>query len=94
MFHRRCKVVEPLEYIPFAPEMVGRPGIDIALGKGSGTANIDEHLERRGRSATPEQTMDMLNRVKAKSIENKRLLTGEEFDEIASAVLGTTTGAA
>ena len=38
--------------------------------------------------------MDMLNRVKAKSIENKRLLTGEEFDEIASAVLGTTTGAA
>jgi isopropylmalate/homocitrate/citramalate synthase len=94
MFHRRCKVVEPLEYIPFAPELVGRPGIDIALGKGSGTANIDEHLERRGRSATPEQTMEMLNRVKAKSIESKRLLTGEEFDEIANAVIGTPASAA
>ena len=55
MFHRRCKVVEPLEYIPFAPGMVGRPGVDIALGKGSGLANVEEHLERRAISVTPEQ---------------------------------------
>ncbi|MFN0168193.1 MAG: pyruvate carboxyltransferase [Bryobacteraceae bacterium] len=94
MFHRRCKVAEPLEYIPFAPELVGRPGIDIALGKGSGAANIEEHLERRGRTATPEQVIDIMNKVKAKSIESKRLLTGEEFDEIANAVIGAPVGAA
>lgn len=87
MFHRRCRKVEPLEYIPFAPEMVGRPGVDIALGKGSGLANIDEHLERRGIQATPEQANDILARVKQFSIENKRLLTSAEFESIVNAVL-------
>jgi isopropylmalate/homocitrate/citramalate synthase len=87
MFHRRCRSVEPLEYIPFAPEVVGRPGIDVALGKGSGLANIEEHLERRGLSATPEQSNEILSRVKQTSIDKKGLLTGEEFDAIAGAVL-------
>ena len=88
MFHRRCKNVEPLEYIPFAPEMAGRPGVDIALGKGSGTANIEEHLEKRGRQATPEQVAELTNRVKALSTEKKALLTDEEFDHLAAEVLG------
>ena len=87
MFHRRCKVVEPLEYIPFHPDMVGRPGVDIALGKGSGLANIEEHLERRGWEAPPELANEILARVKQTSIEKKALLTGAEFDEIANAVL-------
>lgn len=93
MFHRRCKNVEPLEYIPFAPGMVGRPGPDVALGKGSGIANIEEHLERRGLTATAEQANDILARVKQFSIENKRLLTSAEFEEIASAVLGRKVSA-
>ncbi|MFB3828794.1 MAG: LeuA family protein [Bryobacteraceae bacterium] len=93
MFHRRCRVVEPLEYMPFAPEMVGRPGVDVALGKGSGLANIEEHLERRKLQATADQANDILARVKQFSIENKRLLTGEEFDQIASAVLGQQASA-
>jgi isopropylmalate/homocitrate/citramalate synthase len=88
MFHRRCRSVEPLEYIPFAPEMVGRPGVDIALGKGSGLANIEEHLERRGRTAGPEQAAEILKRVKERSVEKKGLLTDEEFDEILAGVLG------
>lgn len=88
MFHRRCKVVEPLEYIPFAPEMVGRPGVDIVLGKGSGLANVEEHLERRRLTATPEQANEIVARVKQLSIEKKSLLTDAEFDTIAEAVLG------
>jgi isopropylmalate/homocitrate/citramalate synthase len=87
MFHRRCREVEPLEYIPFAPEMVGRPGVDVALGKGSGLANIEEHLERRGWTATAEQANEILARVKKLSIEKKGLLSGAEFEEIARAVL-------
>jgi len=90
MFHRRCRNVEPLEYMPFLPELVGRPGVEIVLGKGSGIANVEEHLERRGLTATPEQINDMLLRVKLKSIEKKGLLTGAEFEKIASAVLGTS----
>ena len=93
MFHRRCKGVEPLEYLPFAPEMVGRPGVDIALGKGSGIANIEEHLERRSVSATPEQQNEILQRVKLLSIENKALLTAAEFEEIVAAVVGKKAGA-
>jgi isopropylmalate/homocitrate/citramalate synthase len=93
MFHRRCKNVEPLEYIPFAPEMIGRPGPDVALGKGSGLANIEEHLERRGLTASPEQANEILARVKQSAIEKKALLTGAEFDEIANAVLGRKASA-
>jgi isopropylmalate/homocitrate/citramalate synthase len=91
MFHRRCKEVEPLEYIPFLPEVAGRPGVDIALGKGSGLANIEEHLERRGRNATPDQANEILARVKQTSIEKKALLSGAEFEEIVDAVLNSKT---
>lgn len=87
MFHRRCKHIEPLEYIPFPPELVGRPGVEIVLGKGSGLANVEEHLERRGLQATPEQANEMVARVKQTSIEKKGLLTGAEFDAILKAVL-------
>ncbi len=87
MFHRRCKDVEPMEYVPFAADLVGRPGIDIVLGKGSGLANIEEHLERRGKTATAEQTNDILARVKQTSIQKKGLLTDAEFDGILAAVL-------
>lgn len=90
MFHRRCKKVEPLEYIPFLPEVAGRPVVDIALGKGSGVANIEEHLERRGLKATSEQTNEILAQVKQMSIETKRLLSEDEFNQIAKSVLQGT----
>lgn len=89
MFHRRCKDTEPLEYLPFAPELVGRPGVEIALGKGSGLANIEEHLEKRGRTATPEQSAEILARVKAASLEKRALLSGAEFDQILAGVVGS-----
>ncbi len=87
MFHRRCRGVEPMEYIPFAPELVGRPGVNVALGKGAGLANIEEHLERRGRKATPEQANEILARVKQTSMDKKGLLTGAEFEKIVDAVV-------
>ncbi len=88
MFHRRCKHTEPLEYIPFLPELVGRPPVQVVLGKGSGIANIEEHLERRNLKASPEQTAEILSRVKRLSVEKKRLLTDQEFDEIVQQVMG------
>ena len=88
MFHRRCKEVEPLEYLPFAPGMVGRPPVEIALGKGSGLANIEEHLEKRGKTATPEQATELTNKVKERSTEKKELLTEAEFDALVVEVLG------
>ena len=93
MFHRRCRVIEPLEYIPFAPEMVGRPGVDIALGKGSGLANIEEHLERRSIQVTPQEADAILARVKQASIEKKALLTDAEFTQILESVLAKNQAA-
>jgi isopropylmalate/homocitrate/citramalate synthase len=87
MFHRRSKDVEPLEYIPFRPELVGRPAVEIALGKGSGLANIEEHLERRGLTATAEQAAELLALVKQRAVEKKGLLSDEEFDELVERVL-------
>jgi isopropylmalate/homocitrate/citramalate synthase len=88
MFHRRCRKAAPLQYMPFLPETVGRPGVDIALGKGSGQANIEEFLERRGKTATPEQVNELVARVKQLGIEKKALLTDAEFDGLVAAVLG------
>ena len=87
MFHRRCRGVEPLECLPFLPELVGRPGVEIVLGKGSGVANIEEHLERLGLTSSPEQAEAILQQVKSLSIRKKGLLTSEEFEAIASDVL-------
>ncbi|MEN6537004.1 MAG: pyruvate carboxyltransferase [Bryobacteraceae bacterium] len=87
MFHRRCRKVEPLEYVPFAADLIGRPGIKIALGKGSGLANVEEYLEKRGRTVTPEQGDAIVARIKKLSIEKKALLTDAEFDGILDAVL-------
>ncbi len=88
MFHRRSRETEPLEYIPFRPQLVGRPGVEIALGKGSGLANIEEHLERRSLKATPEQANQLLTLVKQRAIEKKGLLTDAEFDQLLRQVLG------
>jgi isopropylmalate/homocitrate/citramalate synthase len=87
MFHRRCQKVEPLEYMPFAPELVGRPGVSIALGKGSGISNVEEHLEKRGIAATEEQKNAIVARVKQTSIDKKGLLTDAEFEAIVKDVL-------
>jgi len=94
MFHRRCKSVEPLEYIPFAPELAGRPGVSIALGKGSGVANVEEHLERRGISLPQEQIDAIVARVKQTSIEKKALLSEAEFEQIVQTVRDTVAAAA
>jgi len=48
---------------------------------------VEEHLERRGLKATPEQANEILARVKQASIEKKGLLTDAEFEGIANAVL-------
>jgi len=89
MFHRRCRSVEPLECMPFAPELVGLPKMEIVLGKGSGVASVDEFLEkRRVKGVTDEQKLDIVMRVKDLSIKKKDLITGKEFDAILKGVLG------
>ena len=84
---RLCRKDNPLEYVPFAPELVGQKPVNIVLGKNSGPPSIQEWCEKLNISATDDQKMEMLQGVKAKSFEKKDLLTSEEFQTIADGVL-------
>src|SRR6187401_1251752 len=84
---RLCRKEHPLEYVPFAPELVGQKPVNIVLGKNSGPPSIEEWAEKTGLKATDEERMAMLQQVKAKSFEKKDLLTVDEFREIAAKVL-------
>jgi len=84
---RLCRKEHPLEYVPFAPDLVGQKPVNIVLGKNSGPPSIQEWCEKLNISATDEQKMEMLMGVKEKSFEKKDLLTTEEFKTIADGVL-------
>ena len=77
----------PLEYVPFAPELVGQKPVSIVLGKNSGPPSMEEWCEKLGVTATDEERMAMLKQVKAKSFEKKDLLTADEFKAIVDRVL-------
>jgi len=78
------------EAFPFRPEMVGQTGPEIVLGKGSGLDSVLIWLDRRGyRRATDEEMGAILAEVKAKSLAKKGLLVEDEFDNIATGVLGS-----
>lgn len=84
---RLARKEHPLEYVPFAPELVGQKPVNIVLGKNSGPPSMDEWCEKLGITATDEEKMAMLQAVKAKSFEKKDLLTADEFKAIAASVL-------
>ena len=77
----------PLEYVPFAPDLVGQKPVSIVLGKNSGPPSMLEWCEKLGVTATEEERMAMLQKVKAKSFEKKDLLTEDEFKAIVEQVL-------
>ncbi|OFW15667.1 MAG: pyruvate carboxyltransferase [Acidobacteria bacterium RIFCSPLOWO2_12_FULL_67_14] len=88
---RLARKDHPLEYVPFAPELVGQKPVNIVLGKNSGPPSIDEWCEKLGISATDEEKLAILQGVKAKSFEKKDLLTTEEFKAIVAGVLQKAT---
>jgi isopropylmalate/homocitrate/citramalate synthase len=84
---RLARREHPLEYVPFAPSLVGQKPVSIVLGKNSGPPSIEEWCEKVGVKATEEERMAMLQLVKAKSFEKKDLLTEDEFKAIVDRVL-------
>jgi isopropylmalate/homocitrate/citramalate synthase len=86
-FVRKARAKHPLEFVPFAPELVGQQPVSIVLGKNSGLASIQEWCEKLGLNANEEQMMEMVRLVKEKSFEKKDLLSESEFRAIADQVL-------
>lgn len=71
----------------YVPEVVGLPERKIVLGKGSGHANIQFHLERLGLTATEAEADRLVELVKEESRVRKSALTEEDFSKLALAVL-------
>lgn len=72
------------EAFPFRPEMVGQSGPEIVLGKGSGLDSVLIWLDKLGLGpATEEQSLAILQEVKATSLQKKGLLTQDDFRKIA-----------
>ena len=84
---RLARKDHPLEYVPFAPELVGQKPVSIVIGKNSGPPTMEEWCEKLGIAATDDEKMSILQLVKAKSFEKKDLLTPDEFKAIADQVL-------
>jgi isopropylmalate/homocitrate/citramalate synthase len=90
---RNVRGTDLTEAFPYLPQLVGQDGPRLLLGKGSGLDNVAEGLERLGLQATDGQRREILQQVKARSLELRRTVDDDEFTTIASAVLGATTAA-
>jgi isopropylmalate/homocitrate/citramalate synthase len=75
------------EAFPYRPELVGQRPVEIVLGKGSGMDSVAVWLDRSGVSATTPEIEAVLIEVKERSLEQKRVLNGDEFLQIVDAVL-------
>ncbi len=92
-FFRKARERHPLEYVPFAPEVVGQKPVAVVLGKNSGMPSIEEWCEKLGVAASEDQMMEMLGMVKEKSFEKKDLLTEDEFKIIVERVMSKAAAA-
>jgi isopropylmalate/homocitrate/citramalate synthase len=85
---RNCGHQDITEVFPFRWEMVGNQPVDVVLGKGSGVDSIKFWLDKLKMGNVSEtDVMDILVKVKQFSLENKRLLSVDEFQTIAASVL-------
>lgn len=83
---RNVRETDITEAMPFDPAMVGQEP-RIVLGKGSGIDNINEYLRKIRREATEDQKMEILQKVKAASLEKRELLEVDEFTDIVGSVV-------
>jgi isopropylmalate/homocitrate/citramalate synthase len=73
------------EIFPYRPECVGNDPIEVVLGKKSGRDSIIYMLRKLNLKAGDDSQIDrILLAVKEKSLETKRNITLEEFEEILS----------
>lgn len=86
-FFRKAREKNPLEYVPFAPEMVGQKPVGIVIGKNSGLPSVQEWCEKMNLNLTEEQMMATIPLIKEKSFQKKDLLNESEFKAIVEKVL-------
>jgi isopropylmalate/homocitrate/citramalate synthase len=91
VIYKFLKMGVPTGMAPFAPSLVGGGEVEFVIGKGSGKANVNFYLEKRGLdpdSVTKDQMGDILEAVKAESYVRKASLSESDLMAICSRVLG------
>ena len=79
---------DPTFIFPVHPKFVGHTMPEIILGKKSGVDNINLWIEKLGVQLSEEEKMTVLNQVKLKSHDLKRVLTEKEFSQIVRKMKG------
>ena len=77
---------DPTIVFPVHPKFVGHSMPEIILGKKSGVDNITLWSQKLGIELSEEEKMAVLNQVKLRSHDLKRVLTEDEFRKIAKQV--------
>ena len=86
-FVRNTRDIDLTETLPYLPSLVGQTGPTLVLGKGSGMPNVDEALERLEITASDAQKLEILKRVKLRSLELKGLVDDSDLRVITNSVL-------
>ncbi len=82
------------EVFPYRPSLIGRKPPEVVMGKGSGIDSVKQWLTDAQISATEAQAMDVLAAVKLWGLEQKRLMTRDEFKALATSVLNNNQACA
>ena len=77
---------KPTEVFPVHPDFVGHRAPEILMGKYSGLDNIALWAEKIGITLDEDEATEVVNRVKVKSHDLKRVLTEGEFREVVESV--------
>ena len=85
-WYRNAYKEHPTTVFPVRPEFVGHAAPEIIMGKKSGVDNIMAWAEKLGLKIDENKRMDILNRIKRRSHDLKRVLTEPEFSEIVEQV--------
>jgi isopropylmalate/homocitrate/citramalate synthase len=83
-----CGETNPTELFPYHWDVVGQSPAQIVLGKGSGIDAVKAALRNIGIATSEEDAMKVLMAVKEFSLAHKRLLTLNEFRDVATRVTG------
>ena len=87
-WYKNVEGIAPLELSPFLYDLVGHPDTKVVIGKLSGLPTVDIYLDKLGiQTDDKDAKAEILKKIKDTALEKRRLLTVEEFGEIATSVL-------
>lgn len=85
---RNVKGVAPLELSPYLYSLTGHPDTNVVIGKNSGVPTVEIYCEKLGIPCDNDDVKRaIVKALKEKAYEKMRLLTEDEFREIAESVI-------